>query len=115
MPGYGICAWIRLRCSRCLSVFSGDFRPVRRAEVFPMDVTPPKTPARRPPSRISLSPAAAILLAVSFGLCGGYLDLGFIVFKRFCWNPEGSFRAASDFPWTVPVGHAVLMLIPGVV
>jgi arylsulfatase A-like enzyme len=80
-----------------------------------MDTTPPETAARRSPSRIVLSPTGAILLAISFGLCAGYLDLGFILFKRLCWNAEGYFRTARDFPWTVPIGHAVLLLIPGVV
>src|ERR1700733_205652 len=80
-----------------------------------MDSTPPETAARRSPSGIVLSPTGAILLAISFGLCAGYLDLGFILFKRLCWNAEGYFRTARDFPWTVPVGHAVLLLIPGVV
>ncbi len=28
---------------------------------------------------------------------------------------RGTFEAARDFPWTVPVGHAVLLVIPGVV
>ena len=71
--------------------------------------------ARRLPSGIPLSPTAAVLLAISFGLCGGYLDLGVILFKKLCVNPEGSFRSARDFPWTVPVSHAALLVIPGVV
>ncbi len=33
-----------------------------------------------------LSPLTAILLAISCGLPGGYLDLVFIVFKKFFWN-----------------------------
>ena len=74
---------------------------------------PPPRPGR--PGRIPLSPTAAVLLAISFGLCGGYLDLGLIVFKKLCRNPEGSFRSPRDFPWTVPAGHAVLLVIPGVV
>src|SRR5262249_21670015 len=48
------------------------------------------------------------------GLCGGYLDLGVILVKKVCLNPEGSYRSARDFPWTVPVSHVVLLLIPGV-
>src|SRR5215469_6881432 len=80
-----------------------------------MESTPTEPAARRLPSRIPLSPTAAVLLAISFGLCGGYLDLVVIVFKKFCLNPEGSFRSARDFPWTVPVSHAVLLVIPGVV
>ena len=75
----------------------------------------PTAPAARRPGRIPLSPTAAVLLAVSFGLCGGYLDLGLIAFKRLCLNPEGSFRSPRDFPWTVPASHAILLIIPGVV
>ena len=74
----------------------------------------PTAPAARRPGRIPLSPTAAVLLAVSFGLCGGYLDLGLIAFKRLCLNPEGSFRSPRDFPWTVPASHAILLIIPGV-
>ena len=76
---------------------------------------PPEIPARRPPRRKPLAPMAAILLAISFGLCAGYLDVGVLFFKKYCWNSEGHFRNASDFPWTVPLGHAVLMVVPGVV
>ncbi len=83
--------------------------------IAPMESTPTKTAARRPPGPVPLSPMGAVLLAVLFGLCGGYLDLGVIVFKKICLNPERSFRCARDFPWTVPVSHAVLLMIPGVV
>jgi arylsulfatase A-like enzyme len=54
-----------------------------------------------------------MVLAVSFGLCAGYLDVAIIVAKKLFWNPEGYYRVARDFPWSVPLGHAALMLIPG--
>jgi len=57
---------------------------------------------------------ATILLAIAFGLFAGYLDVGAVVVKKYFWNSEGHFRSARDFPWTVPVGHAVLMVFPGV-
>ncbi len=44
----------------------------------------------------------------------GYLDVGILVLKKYLWNSEGYFRTASDFPWTVPLGHAFLMLVLGV-
>ena len=81
----------------------------------PFDTPPPKSAARRLPGRVPLSPGAAVLLAISFGLCGGYLDLIFMLIRKFCWDQEGFVRSGRDFPWTVPVGHAVLLLIPGVV
>jgi arylsulfatase A-like enzyme len=80
-----------------------------------MDITPPDTAAWRPTTRIALSPTATVLLAIAFGLCGGYLDLSIMLFKKLCWNEEGYFRNARDFPWSVPVGHAVLLLVPGAV
>src|SRR5579885_1935030 len=73
-----------------------------------------RTVDRCPPTPIPLSPASAILLAVSFGLCAGYLDVALIVLKKFCWNPEGYYRSAWDFPWSVPASHAVLMALAGV-
>ena len=54
-------------------------------------------------------------MAIACGLGAGYLDVAIIVFKKVCWNPEGYYRIARDFPWSVPVGHAVLMTIAGVV
>ena len=80
-----------------------------------MESTPTTTAARRSHGRVPLSPMGAVLLAILFGVCGGYLDLALIVFKKFCLNHEGSFRVARDFPWTVPASHAVLLVIPGLV
>ena len=79
-----------------------------------MDTTLPEIPARHPSRPTSLGPMATILLAISIGLCAGYLDVGAMVFKKYCLNTEGHFRNARDFPWTVPLGHAVLMVVPGV-
>jgi arylsulfatase A-like enzyme len=79
-----------------------------------VDTAPPPLEDQRPASGIPLSPTAAILLAISFGLCAGYLDVAIILLKKFFWNPEGYYRIARDFPWSVPVSHALLMVIPGV-
>jgi arylsulfatase A-like enzyme len=56
-----------------------------------------------------------VVLAISFGLCGGYLDLFLMLFKRFYWADEWVLRWGRDYAWTVPVSHAMLLLIPGVV
>jgi arylsulfatase A-like enzyme len=77
-----------------------------------VDTPPPKRAARRLASRVSLSPGAAVLLAIAFGLCGGYLDLTFMLFRKMCWDQEGFVRSGRDFLWTVPVAHTVLLLIP---
>ncbi|MGO9467280.1 MAG: sulfatase-like hydrolase/transferase [Isosphaeraceae bacterium] len=80
-----------------------------------MDSTLPERGARRSAGpEIRLSPLTAILLAVSCGLAGGYLDLLFIIFKKFFWNGLKNYANAADFPWSVPVGHMVLLLVPGV-
>ena len=78
-----------------------------------MDCPTPETASRRLPDRVLLSPLAAVLVALSFGLCAGYLDLGIILFRKLCWNKEGYFRTGRDFVWTIPMGHAVLLAIPG--
>ncbi len=78
-----------------------------------MGSTPPNSVARSSPCIESGSPMTLFLLAISLGLCAGYLDLLFMLFKKRWWNPEGYFRSARDFAWTVPVGHAVLLAIAG--
>ena len=77
-----------------------------------MDDAAPSTAAVIRPSRPRLSPATALLLAIWLGLCAGYVDIGAIVTKKLTLNKEGSYRSARDFPWTVPVGHVVLSLVP---
>ncbi len=61
----------------------------------------------------SLSPAKTILLAILIGLCGGYLDLILTVLGKYWWNNDRYFRNARDFLWTVPAGHAALLLFAG--
>jgi arylsulfatase A-like enzyme len=80
-----------------------------------MGAPPLRPAARRPPSRVPLSPAAAVLLAISFGMCGGYLDLFLMLFKKLYLSDEWIVRFGRDFPWTLPVAHALLLLIPGMV
>ena len=58
-----------------------------------MDKTPPGIPARRPPHRVSLAPRATILLAITFGLCAGVLDLGAMIFKELT-TPDDPARGA---------------------
>ncbi len=79
-----------------------------------MDTTPPKPMSQDPAGHGRLTPLSAILLAISFGLAAGYLDLAIMVFKKYFWNGLRNYANASDFPWSVPVGHMVLMAIPGV-
>ena len=67
-------------------------------------------PAGVSKNRVALAPAQAVVLAVSFGLCAGYLDIGIMLLGRWLWNSDGYVRSARDFWWTVPAGHAALLL-----
>jgi arylsulfatase A-like enzyme len=78
-----------------------------------MTTTSRETAALHSTSRKSLTPAVAIVLSILLGLCGGYLDVLITLLGKYCWNKDGYFRNARDFPWTVPAGHVVLLLIPG--
>ena len=40
---------------------------------------------------------------------------GITLLGKYCWNKDGFLRTRERFPWTVPAGHAVLLLIPGLV
>ena len=82
-------------------------------ENTPMSNSPRRAADRNRLSSAPLSSTAAVVLALAFGLAGGYLDLLIIVFRKYCWNPEGYFRTARDFPWSVPAGHALLLLVAG--
>ena len=66
-----------------------------------------------PRTGCGLSPIIVIMFALAVGLCAGYLDVALIVFRKFFWNREGYYRSGRDFLWTVPLGHAALLVIPG--
>ncbi len=60
-----------------------------------------------------LSPAAILVLAISSGLCGGYLDESLILFRKFAWRETFSLQNGRDFAWTIPLSLAILFIIPG--
>src|SRR5947209_7557584 len=78
-----------------------------------MDTLPPKPTSWRSGSRIPLSPTRAVLLAIMFGLCGGFLDLFLMLFRNLWWADRWILQIGRDFLWTVPAAHGVLLLIPG--
>ena len=80
-----------------------------------MDTSAEPTPSERPVPPVLLSPAAAIVWALAFGLCGGYLDLLLMLGSGTFRHTDLPVRIGRDFPWSLPVSHAVLLLIPGVV
>jgi arylsulfatase A-like enzyme len=86
----------------------------RPEELTPMDINPCELGTRDKPSRILLSPIDTVLLAVALGLCGGYLDLIALTFKKYYINELRYFWSGSDFPWSIPVVHTVMLAIAGV-
>jgi arylsulfatase A-like enzyme len=74
----------------------------------------PQPRVQRSPAPIRVSPLGVIGLAIACGLAGGYCDAGIIVLKKYLWNEPRFFGTASDFPWTVPIGHVLLLAVPGV-
>jgi arylsulfatase A-like enzyme len=66
-----------------------------------------------PPGRRSLSARSATVMAVTCGLCGGYVDLGIMTLKKLLWYDEHYFWTGRDFLWSVPVAHAVFLTIAG--
>jgi hypothetical protein len=55
----------------------------------------------------------AVLLALSFGLAGGYLDLALMLLRKAVLDEDSYFRSGRDFAWTVPLGHALFLMIAG--
>ena len=72
----------------------------------------PEAGTERSPSRALLSPADAVILVIALGLAAGYLDLVFMLLKKYYLSELRHFRSARDFPWTVPAGHVVLLSGP---
>jgi arylsulfatase A-like enzyme len=70
--------------------------------------------ARPSPCRTTLSTAGIILLAIGVGLAGGYLDLVLLVLKKLLWSTTGHYDNGQDFPWSIPVAHAVLLIFAAV-
>ncbi len=98
-----------------LNALSNRLRRYKGHEVAElMDTKPAGVGSAKSPGRIPLSWTAAILLAISLGLCAGYLDLLVMVSRKHLWDEEGYFRTGRDFLWTVPAGHAVLLVIAAV-
>jgi arylsulfatase A-like enzyme len=79
-----------------------------------MDECSLETGTRKLASRIPVSALGTVLLAIALGLCGGYLDLVVIVYRKYFHNDLRYHWSGSDFPWSVPAVHAVLLGIAGV-
>lgn len=72
----------------------------------------PADPAKR---NVPVRATTALALAIALGLSGGYLDLILISLKKYLWDEQGHFHNARDFPWSVPLVHVLLLLVPGLI
>lgn len=90
-----------------LGITPGELTIDSPSDVLENDV---KVGPAKAAARIPLSPASAMILALAFGLCGGYLDLLIILFRKLFWRDDLTLRVGRDFPWTVPVSHAILLV-----
>ena len=79
-----------------------------------VDAARPQPVPRHARDQPRLTPIYALALSIVCGLVGGYVDVAMIVLKRCFWFGPKNYGNGSDFPWSIPVGHAVLLLIPGV-
>jgi arylsulfatase A-like enzyme len=55
-----------------------------------------------------------VRLALWIGLIAGYLDLGLLIVNKRLINPD-FYRLGGDFPWIIPTGVTILVLIPALV
>src|SRR5262249_59369734 len=58
-------------------------------------------------------PATILLLATWVGLVAGWLDLGLMVVNRRLIHGD-FYRLGEHFVWLIPLGVAMLVLVPGV-
>ncbi len=63
---------------------------------------------------IRIGVATILVLAAWIGLIAGFLDLGLMMIKRRVIE-EDFYRLGGDFPWLIPSGVAVLVLVPAIV
>ncbi len=74
-----------------------------------MDESSLESGTRSLSSRSPVSATGTVLLALALGLCGGYLDLLVIVYRKYFYNDLRYHWSGSDFPWSVPTVHAALL------
>jgi hypothetical protein len=88
-----------------------DPRPEITTEVAP-EPTVRAAEDGLPPS--GASPGTILLLATWVGLVAGWLDLGLMVVNRRLIHGD-FYRLSDHFVWLIPLGVAVMVLVPGMV
>src|SRR5271157_6020732 len=63
---------------------------------------------------VGAGPGTVLLLAVWIGLIAGFLDLGLMVVNK-RWIYRDFYRLGGDFPWIIPTGVTILVLVPAIV
>ena len=63
---------------------------------------------------VRVRPGTVLLLAVWIGLIAGFLDLGLLVVNKRLLDRD-FFRLGGDFPWIIPTGVTILVLVPAMV
>jgi arylsulfatase A-like enzyme len=67
-------------------------------------------PAARPPL-LYVGPGAVILIGTWMGLIAGFCDVGLLIINKRLINRD-FYRLGGDFPWIIPSGVTVLVLVP---
>ncbi len=67
-----------------------------------------------PSSPVGASPAMILLLASWVGVLAGWLDLGLMVVNRRMVHGD-FYRLGEQFVWLIPLGVAIMVLVPGMV
>ncbi len=72
--------------------------------------------ASAPPGTLPVGagPATVLLLELWIGLVAGFLDLGLLVANKRLLDRD-FFRLGGDFPWIIPTGVTILVMMPAIV
>ena len=60
------------------------------------------------------APRTVLLVAIWIGLTAGFVDVGLLCLKNRLLDTD-FYRLGDGFPWIIPTGVAVLVLIPGAI
>lgn len=74
---------------------------------------PPGAEESPPPGRPS--PRTLLVLALWVGLTAGFLDLGFMILKKYLIDGGDFYHLGEGFPWIIPAGVACLVLPLGAI
>jgi arylsulfatase A-like enzyme len=88
-----------------------DPRPAITTAEAPAPIVPTADDESPP---VGASPATVLLLATSIGLMAGWLDLGLMIVNRRLIHGD-FYRLGEHFVWLIPLGVAVVVLVPGMV